>query len=275
MAQLPKIRFDEANQRWLDAETARTGKTLTRVVNEAVALAAEEVGGESLLQCLVLPPVVRLRSTTTSADVSRLCTLFQRKKAVRRLLLGTRDDRNNGAVLIAVVEMADLTVLVDNTQINHARRARALEIRELFQCWDRCGLEDRTVMVPERLPHDGRDLPPEDAEAILAGLPNVVRFDLAAYLQLLGAGEVNLKHYRVDSSYKVRLYRANENSLDALDDEEPVYEEVWFTEAQAQTHFDDVVAASGVAQTNAQYCLLLTCHGREERVALLPRFVLP
>lgn len=274
MAQLPKIRFDDSNRQWLEAETERTGKTLTRVVNEAVALAAEDVDGERLLQCLALPRVVRLRSTSTSADVARLCTLFQRK-AVRRILFAAKENVANGAVLMAVVEMVDLTVLVDNTEINHARRARSLEVRELFQCWDRCGLQDKTVMAPERYPLQSDDLPVEQAEAILSGLPDVERFDLAVFLRLLGAGEVNLKHYQADSGYKVRLFRVEDNSLDAPDDEEPVYEESWSDEAQAQSHFDAILDASDVADSGGQYSLLLTSHGRVERVILLHRFVLP
>lgn len=164
----------EANDRSLNAEVV-------------ARLAKSAAGGHSraLFEALDLPKALRLRSTSTSADLDRLLTVCTELEA-DLIVLGARRDELNGAVLVAVVRTPTVTCVMDQSSLSVARPPRTLEMRALFQKLDSLDLLQWAHAWPE-LVDDTTQLPPAAAvDRLLSAARS--RLDLPAFLKLLGAG---------------------------------------------------------------------------------------
>lgn len=257
-----KIRFDEPNLQWLEQQSEITGKTITRLVNDNLRTLSQDVEGERLLECLELPAIVRLKSSSTTMEVQRLITLFGRR-TLQRIVFAVREDNLNNFCMVVLLETEELTVLADNININHARRPRILEVRELFKSWDRMDLLDKTFFIPQLIPSTSK-LSDVEAEKVLRSLATR-SFELMEYLQLLGAhrSDIRIHHYMADRGYKVRLFRKYENSLYEPDDNEPIYEETFDSEDKARAHYERIILSSGGAtEGNGSFWLEISGNGR-------------
>ena len=97
------------------------------------------------------------------------------------------------------------------------------------------------------------------------------------FLTLLAAYSVDIKerHYQSVQGYQVCLYRRGQGSLSATDDPEPIYQEHYNDEQEAQAMMARIVMASG-GEAAGEYSLSLTCCGHwHGHPVSLARFVLP
>ncbi len=177
-----KIRFDSDNLEALELDSARTEKPITNIVNQAVRARYTDISANALLGALSLPSIIRLESTSTTADIERICALLNRDQ-LRRIVFAVKDDRLNDRCMVAYFEMDEVIVLADQTTINHARRPREMEVQELFSHWKELNLSSITYFIPEITP-DTHDQTIDEAWQVLSKLP-VKAFDLSSYLLLL------------------------------------------------------------------------------------------
>lgn len=184
-----KIRFDIDNLEALERESKTTRRPITYVVNKAVASRYSDVEASVLLEALNLPKVVRLESTSTTADVRRIRSLLKRDQ-LRRVVFAVRKDPLNGHCMVAYLEMDDVTVLIDTTMINHARRPREMEVQELFVKVDELNLSGDTYFI-EDVVSATHDKTVDEAWQIISKLP-IKPFELKSYIELLATYDVDL-----------------------------------------------------------------------------------
>jgi hypothetical protein len=136
-----------------------------------------------LLAALDVPPVLRLRSQSTSADVGRLLQV-SRLLGAERLLLAARREALNGAVLTAVLETSSGAVIMDGSWINMAREPRMREVEDLIKGWDAMGLLDGSRYCTQLVP-ETQDLPPAEAVRVVAEQGQPAPLDLRRFLTML------------------------------------------------------------------------------------------
>ncbi len=195
-----KIRFDIDNLKALERESEGTTRTITYLVNQAITSRYSDIEASALLEALDLPKVVRLENTSTTADATRIRSLLKRNQ-LRQVVFAVRDDHLNDRCLVAYLEMDEITVLIDTTMINHARRPREMEVQELFIKWDELDLASDTYFIEEVVP-DTRDKAVDEAWQIVSKLPTKP-FELKSYIALLAPHSTNLN---------MANYQNNDNS---------------------------------------------------------------
>jgi len=157
--------------------------------SEAVARLSQSVEGRAasaLFEALELPSAVRLRSTSTSADLTRLLTVCTDLDA-DLVVLGARRDPLNGAVLVAVVRTPTVTCVMDQSSLNIARPPRALEVRDLFQRLDALDLLQWAHAWSDYVDDTSHLAPATAVDQLLKNSRS--RLELPAFLRLLGAGQ--------------------------------------------------------------------------------------
>lgn len=92
----------------------------------------------SFLQALDIPAVVRMKCSSTSADLTRILNLL-RTAEPEHLIFAARENILNRAVLVMVIRFKFLTVVIDGTWLNMARDHRESEVAQLFQEIDKLG----------------------------------------------------------------------------------------------------------------------------------------
>jgi len=177
-----KIRFDENNLEQLESDSKQSGASITALVNRAVESRYTDISAHSLLNALVFPDVVRMDAGGTSTHVHNLKLLLSRKQT-RRVVFGVKEEQRNDRVLVAYIEMDEITVLMDKVLINHARRPRQIEVEELFQYWYSVESRCEGLLIPEIVPDTGK-LVPAEALAQLEKF-STEPFDLARYISML------------------------------------------------------------------------------------------
>jgi len=165
----------DANDRSLNAE----------VVNR---LAKSAAGGHSrdLFEALDMPRALRLRSTSTSADLNRLLTVCTELEA-DLIVLGARRDELNGAVLVAVVRTPTITCVMDQSSLSVARPPRAQEMKALFQKLDALELLQWAHAWAGFVDDTSQMKPAAAVDHLLSVTRS--RLDLPAFLKLLGTGQ--------------------------------------------------------------------------------------
>lgn len=175
------------NQRSLNSEiTARLDASLS--VDARVA--------RELFDAIALPRVVRMKSSSTSADVMRILNVA-RHLPVQRLIFAAKPNELNTALLVLIIETPAATFVVDDTWLNMARRPREMEVQELFQGFDRLGLVNDAEYCPD-LVEDTAALSPEEAVERIAKTGRIRRLSNPAdYLRVLAQHEhFDVSNYR-------------------------------------------------------------------------------
>lgn len=167
------------NHRSLNSEiTARLDASVT--VDARVA--------RELFDAIALPRVVRMRSSSTGADLMRILNVA-RHLPVQRLIFAAKPNDLNTAVLVLIIETPAVTFVLDETWLNMARRLREMEMRDLFQGLDRLGLLNDAEYCPD-LVEDTAALSPEQAVERIAKTGRIQRLsNLADYLRVLAQHE--------------------------------------------------------------------------------------
>lgn len=105
---------------------------------------------DAIFEALDLGKVLRVRSTSTSADKSRLLNIC-RNLEVEKIIFGARSSSLNNAAMVAVIHTPAATFLLDSSSLNMAREPRICEIQEIFKNLDRIGLLGNTYFCGEYL----------------------------------------------------------------------------------------------------------------------------
>lgn len=161
-------------------------RSLTAETVERLHLACSPGGSRTVqraLEALNLPGVVRLRSSSTSADVSNLLDVAE-AFSVDRLTFAARACLRNGAALVMILESGHTTILLDRSEVNMARDQRAGEVAVLMQRFAAMGLLATARFIPQLVPTTA-ELEPADAVERLLEVSEVRPFDLHTFLHLL------------------------------------------------------------------------------------------
>lgn len=161
-----------------------------RSVNaELVARLNKSIGGghsQAVFEALLLPTALRVRATTTSADVERILTVCSELGA-DQIVLAAKRDQLNGATLVMIIRTPATTCVMDGSMINLARPARVAEVQQLFQRLDALGVLSHAY-ASTGYAEETSELAPAAAIALLLTQPRQ-RLELPSFLALLGVGQ--------------------------------------------------------------------------------------
>ena len=175
---------EQLRERLMVTLQERRGQTLEQ---EIVRVLDGAVFGDTLeesLRVFDLPKVVRVRSSSTHADMRQVKSII-RATLTERIVLAAREDDLNNAVLVMAIATEERVFVLDRSMLNLARRPREMEIQELFQALDGRRLLESALFHPELI-EDTREMPAEQAaDVILRGSGVRALSDLSEYLQVL------------------------------------------------------------------------------------------
>lgn len=137
-----------------------------------------------IFDAIQMPKVVRIRSSSTSADTDRVITLL-RNMGFEKVIVGARKDDMNNAVLVMLMQASSIILLIDEADMNMARRPREREVQDIFQEFDKQGILGNVEYCPSYL-DDTRELAPEKAMlSILNKAPTMKLEKISSFLDLL------------------------------------------------------------------------------------------
>jgi hypothetical protein len=122
---------------------------VARIINRRLNESYSTLPLEFLYNTLTgLPEVFRMKEMNTADTISSI-KRYLRRPNIERVIFAAKSDALNDFVLVTVVEMSDITIVIDNSSNNLARTPRISEIAELFQEWNRnkTRLESKTVYI--------------------------------------------------------------------------------------------------------------------------------
>jgi hypothetical protein len=143
---------------------------------------------QELFDAIALPRVVRMTSSNTNADKTRILNAA-RHLPIERAVFAAKANDLNKAVLVLILETPRVTFLLDGSWINMARSSREAEVQEIFQGLDRLGVLDNAEYC-SHLVDDTSQLPPEQALEQIAKTGHLAPLrNLADYLRVLAQHE--------------------------------------------------------------------------------------
>lgn len=143
---------------------------------------------QELFDAIALPRVVRMTSSSTSADRTRILNAA-RHLPIERAVFAAKANDLNKAVLVLILETPRVTFLLDGSWINMARSPREAEVQEIFQGLDRLGVLDNAEYCTH-LVDDTSELPPEQALERIAKTGHLAPLsNLADFLRVLAQHE--------------------------------------------------------------------------------------
>lgn len=213
---LPKIRFNENNQKNLLLEKNRTYKTLTSIVNVAVSDRYQDIPSLQFLDMFCDDGIFRMRDSNTSVTKSNLVK-FIHSSSTHSLIFGVRPDELNERCLVAYFEFGSFDIVCDKIMNNNQRTPRMSEIEQIFIAIDESINSMNAKMFMKVLP-DTRDLSDKDALQIFKDQPTQ-EFNLKQMLIMLTSNNkgdnffdiIDIKKYQSKGHIKLRVYKtANE-----------------------------------------------------------------
>ncbi|MCH2159846.1 MAG: Arc family DNA-binding protein [Oleiphilaceae bacterium] len=174
----------------LKNELAKSAKKSNKSVNAEISsrleasFSPQRKRGNQVVDALQLNEVVRIRSTSTSADATRLINLC-RELDVEKVVFGARNDVLNGMVMVVVLHTQYATFLLDSSKLNMAREPRIFEVQDIFRNLDEIGLLEVSHFLNSPL-EETSHLPPDEAleKILLSG--SVIRMkNLSDFLNIL------------------------------------------------------------------------------------------
>jgi hypothetical protein len=146
----------------------------------------------NIFDALNLDKILRIRSTSTSADASRLLNICQTLE-VEKIIFGAKKDLLNNAAMVVVIHTPIATFLMDSSLLNMAREPRIYEIQDIFKNLDKLGLLANTFFCDEYIEKTS-ELPKEEAlDSVLSNGNLHQLIKLEDYLDILSVH----KHYDI------------------------------------------------------------------------------
>jgi len=150
---------------------------------------------EAIFEAIDFEKIQRIRSSSTSTDVSRILTII-RNFDIERIILGARKDNLNNAALVMVVQTHNVTFLIDATDLNMARVPREAEIQEIFREIDRLGLLTTIDYCEKYIPETKQLLPNDALKTILTKGAIHKLSNIGDFLEILSLkGRFDVKKY--------------------------------------------------------------------------------
>jgi len=210
-----RVNFDEENLQHLEKLSKTRPRIVTNYVNRAVTDSRTSIRAEDFMATVDMPKTLRLRSSSTTADVERIITLSQ-MATTESIILGARECDLNSRVLCGFVQFGATKILFDNIMVNHARSPRISEVEHLLK---KLASSETTAML-ELLPEIVEPtihLPADEAIDVYEK-QNIEPFKLKAFLQLIAPTQTheNLLPYQSDDGYTVKLKRQENYGPDEL-----------------------------------------------------------
>ena len=139
---------------------------------------------DELFESLDGDKVLRMRSTSTQADVRRILNVV-RHLGIDRIIFGARRDHLNNAVMVFIAQTPGVTLLLDHTDINMARNPREIEVQDVFRELDKLGYLSQIDFCSEYLPETSENTPAEAIKIIVTEGAIKKLSNLNDYLKLL------------------------------------------------------------------------------------------
>lgn len=253
-----KIRFDDANLKYLEQKALKTGRTITTIINSEIEACRSSILLNDFFDVVDHPEIFRLTCSSTTMEVQRLITLI-RSGMLKNLTFGARPCGMNGHVLAGYAELLGVVVLFDNVNVNHAREPRIREVQELMKALGSAQLNCPINLIQDSVTPT-REEPIEKAWAYYSNLA-VTPFDLKKFLLLIAPTQShdNLLRYLPDDGYCIKIEKKSGYGGDDL-----VFLQRFKDSSAAEEQFQKLLK-EGIEHSDGNYTLTLNVYGRPEK----------
>lgn len=254
-----KVRFDDENLTYLEEQSLKSGKPVTAIINQKICESRRSIPAESFLGAVDHPQVFRLKSSSTTAEVKRICDLV-RSGMLENIVLGVNECAHNERTLSGYVELASCIVLLDGVSINHAREPRIMEVEDLLKTVA-SSQHSFAVGLIEEIIKPTRQLAPEEAWDYFKSL-STSTFSIASFLNVIAPSQQhnNLLPYMPNDGYCVTIAKPIYYGRDEL-----VHLKVFEFEVDAIEHLESITRSGSPDGEGKEFVVTMNIYGRPHK----------